>query len=204
LSATISSFHRNLALADAHPLRSQPKEEVSSMLATAPSYRPQPPLFQSLRLLTPSLTRAACGRMPPNRRGEIRRSACLGVRVHRTSSNRLVGDRSLDLSPQGMLLMSDERVDEGSEVLVSFQATELPIWFDTRATVTRIIQGRRPGDVGRALGLRFDTLPIVSRLILRGHLRKHPAALAQREPPHELRRKDPDYAQLVKDILEGR
>lgn len=168
--------------------------------------RPQPPLFQSLRLLTPSLTRSACGRLPPNRRGEIRRSACLGVRVRRWESDRLVGDRTLDLSPQGMLVMSDERIDEGSDLLVSFQATELPIWFDTRATVTRIVQGRRPGDVGRALGLRFDSLPAVSRLILRGHLKKHPPALAQREPPVELRRKkaDPDYAQIVKDILEGR
>jgi hypothetical protein len=164
-----------------------------------------PPLFQSLRLLTPSLGRAACGRIAPNRRGEIRRSATLGCRVRRLDSLRLVADRTLDLSPQGMLVISDERMDEGAKLMISFQATELPIWFDTQATVARIIQGRRPGDVGRALGLRFDTLPAVQRLILRGHLRKHPLALAQREPPSDLRRKqDPDYAQIVKDILEGR
>jgi hypothetical protein len=119
-------------------------------------------------------------------------------------TSRLIGDRTLDLSPQGMLLMSDEFVDEGHQLLVSFMATELPIWFDTQATVTRIVQGRRPGDVGRAIGLRFDTLPAVSRLLLRGHLRKHPEAAAQREPPAELRRKDPDYAKLVGDILAGR
>lgn len=161
-------------------------------------------LHQSFRLLTPSLTRAACGRLPPNRRREIRRSAVLGCRVRRLETSRLVGDRTLDLSPQGMLLASDEGLLEGTELMVSFMATELPIWFDTQATVTRIVQGRRPGDAGRALGLRFDTLPAVSRLLLRGHLRKHPVAPAQREPPLDLKKKDPDYAQIVKDILEGR
>jgi PilZ domain len=176
------------------------------LTTTTPSPRSEPNLFQSVRLLTPSLSRSACGRLPPNRRREIRRSASLGCRVRRTDTTRLLGDRTLDLSPQGMLLASDERIDEGSEVVVSFMATELPIWFDTQATVTRIVQGRRPGDVGRALGLRFDTLPAVSRLILRGHLRKHPAALAQREPPIDLaqKRPDPDYAQIVRDILDGR
>src|SRR5258708_27699057 len=133
----------------------------------------------------------------------MRRSATIGCRVRRLDASRLVGDRTLDLSPQGMLVMSDEGIFEGSSLLVSFMATELPIWFDTQATVTRIVQGRRPGDVGRALGLRFDTLPAVSRLILRGHLRKLPAALAQREPPLELARTDPDYAKIVNDILDG-
>jgi hypothetical protein len=161
-------------------------------------------LYQSFRMLTPSLSRSACGRLPPNRRREIRRSATFGCRVRRVETSRLVGDRTLDLSPQGMLVMSDEGIVEGSQLLVSFMATELPIWFDTQATVTRIVQGRRPGDVGRALGLRFDSLPAVSRLILRGHLRRHPVAEAQRQPPLELSRKDPDYAQVVQNILEGR
>jgi hypothetical protein len=107
-----------------------------------------------------------------------------------------------------MLLLSDERVEEGSEVVVSFQATELPIWFDTLACVTRVVEGRRPGDPGRALGLRFETLPAVSRLILRGHLKRMPLAPPQRVPPLELtltrRPRDPDYASVVKDIWEGR
>lgn len=172
------------------------------MLSMSTSVPPQ--IFRSLKLLTPSLSRAACGRVPTNRRREIRRSACLGCQVRRKNDDRLVGDRTLDLSPQGMLVFSDERLDEGTELFVSFQATELPIWFDTRATVSRIVQGRRPGDIGRALGLRFETLPAVSRLILRGHLRKHPAAQAQRDPPAELAHKDPDYAQIVRDIRDGR
>jgi hypothetical protein len=109
----------------------------------------------------------------------------------------------VDLSPQGMLVLSDERIGEGIEVVVSFQATELPIWFDTMATVSRIVEGRRPGDTGRALGLRFETLPAVSRLILRGHLRSLPIARPRREPPLPLAPKDPDYARIVKEIWEG-
>jgi hypothetical protein len=161
------------------------------------------PLAHSFRLLTPSLARAACGRLPSNRRREMRRHARLGCRVRNLDTWSLVGDRTVDLSPQGMLLLSDERLQEGSELVVSFQATELPIWFDTLACVTRVVEGRRPGDPGRALGLRFQTLPAVSRLILRGHLRKLPLVPAQREPPLALSPRDPDYAEIVKGIWEG-
>jgi PilZ domain-containing protein len=116
----------------------------------------------------------------------------------------LVGDRTLDLSPQGMLVLSDERLEWGTELVVSFQATELPIWFDTLASVTRVVEGRRPGDDGRAIGVHFETLPAVSRLILRGHLRRHPLTLARRERPVELLPADPDYAQIVREIWAGR
>jgi hypothetical protein len=117
---------------------------------------------------------------------------------------RLVGDRTVDLSPEGMLILSDERLDQGTELVVSFQATELPIWFDTLATVTRVVEGRRPGDAGRAIGVHFETLPAVSRLILRGHLRRHPLTMPRRDRPVELLSPDPDYAQIVKDIWAGR
>jgi len=136
----------------------------------------------------------------------MRRALRLGCRVRRIEDWRLLGDRTVDLSPQGMLVLSDERVDEGTNLVVSFQATELPIWFDTCATVTRIVQGRRPGDAGRALGVHFDTLPAVSRLILRGYLRRLPPTEAQREPPlAAARARDDakiDYAETVRRIFE--
>ncbi len=163
-----------------------------------------PIVARSLRLLTPSITRASCNGPPPNRRGEIRRVTRLGCIVRRLDTWRLVGDRTLDVSPEGMLVLSDERLASGTELVVSFQATELPIWFDTLATVSRVVEGRRPGDAGRALGVHFETLPAVSRLILRGHLRKHPMTRARRELPIELASPDPDYAQLVMDIWAGR
>lgn len=120
-------------------------------------------------------------------------------------SLRLVGDRAIDLSPKGMLLLSDENVGAETNLQVSFMSTDLPIWFDTRATMVRVVEGRRPGDSGRALGLRFDSLPSVARLILRGHLAKVPQTAPQREVPLELReRRDPDYGRIVRDIFEGR
>jgi hypothetical protein len=152
--------------------------------------------------MTPSLTRAACGEGPSaNRRGEIRRAMRLGCRVRRASDSRLVGDRAIDLSPRGTLVLSVDDVDPGMEVLVSFMTTDFAIWFDTRATVTRVVEGRRPGDPGRALGLRFDTLSAVSRLMLRGHLRKVPPTLPQRALPPDLRRPAGiDYARQIAAI----
>jgi hypothetical protein len=158
-------------------------------------------LVQSLRMLTPSLARAAADRIPVSRRREIRRDIRLGCYARAMNDWRLVGDRVVDLSPEGMLLLSDERVEEGTSLVVSFQATELPIWFDTCATVARIVEGRRPGDSGRALGVHFETLPAVSRLILRGHLRRHPATAAQRDLPFDLARARVDYAAEVGRIL---
>jgi hypothetical protein len=141
--------------------------------------------------------------MPVNRRREIRRLVRLACRVRRMDNWRLVGDRTIDLSPQGMLVASDERVHEGMDVVVSFQATELPIWFDACAKVTRIVEGRRPGDGGRALGVQFETLPSVSRLILRGHLRRLPAVPASREVPLDIAQlHEPfDYAGQIHDVL---
>jgi len=178
------------------------------MLAPSPPstwsrFSPRGRIVRSLRLLTPSLARAACGGLPPNRRREIRRATRIGCRVRRIHDWRLIGDRTLDLSPQGMLVLSDDDVESGLELVVSFQTTELPVWFDTMATVARVVEGRRPGDVGRAVGLQFETLPAVSRLILRGYLRRLPATFPQREAPLELSRGDPDYAATVRDIWEG-
>ncbi|HEY3820739.1 MAG TPA: PilZ domain-containing protein [Polyangiaceae bacterium] len=160
------------------------------------------PLVRSLRMLTPSLARAAFGHLPANRRREMRRRVRLACRVRRMDDWRLLGDRTLDLSPEGMLVLSDERVDEGLDLVVSFQATELPIWFDACAKITRVVEGRRPGDPGRALGVRFETLPAVSRLILRGYLRRHPLTLAQREPPLDIAALSGiDYASQVQRVL---
>ena len=178
---------------------------IASAAAHTPSPPPPPtarssvgaPLVRSLRMLTPSLARAACGRLPTNRRREMRRLVRLPCRVRRMDDWSLLGDRTVDLSPQGLLLLSDERVEEGTDLVVSFQATELPIWFDTCAKLTRIVEGRRPGDPGRALGVHFETLPAVSRLILRGFLRRQPPAPPQRELPLDLTSDRIDYAQDI-------
>jgi hypothetical protein len=158
---------------------------------------------EGVRLLTPTLERAACGCIPGDRRREVRHSARVSCRVVRRADWHVLGIRTVDLSPEGMLVVSNERADKGSELLVSFQATELPIWFDTRAVVTRIVEGRRRGDEGRALGVRFESLAAVPRLIMRGHLRKLPRPLPLRDPPQEFGPEEEcvDYANLLRRAL---
>src|SRR5258707_734564 len=79
----------------------------------------------SPRMRPPPLNGAGCTGPPPTRRREMRRATRLGCTVRAMDTWKLVGDRTLDLSPQGMLLLSDERIDCGTELVVSFQATEL-------------------------------------------------------------------------------
>ena len=128
-----------------------------------------------------------------NDRKAIRHHVRMDCQVVRESDFALVGHRSLDLSPDGMLVRQADDVTVGEKMLVSFQATQLGIWFDMQAEVTRIIGGRRPEDEGRAFGLKFVDFSPVSRLILRGHLRRVPPPLPQR--PRRV-----DYAATIRQI----
>jgi hypothetical protein len=129
-------------------------------------------------------------------RRAIRKAYRTTCRVHRESDFRLVGDEALDVSPDGMLVVSESDMKLGEECIVSFRATELGLWFDSVATITRVVRGRRPGDPGPAIGLRFDTMDAVHRLILRGHLRKIPPPLPKREQRI-------DYAATIHKIAFG-
>ncbi len=115
-----------------------------------------------------------------NERREVRRNVQITCHVVRERDFSLVSERSLDLSPDGMLVATEADLEPGENVIVSFQATDLGIWFDTEARVARIVRGRRPGDRGRGAALAFSTLGRVKRFILRGHLRKIPPRIPQR------------------------
>jgi hypothetical protein len=82
----------------------------------------------------------------------------------------------------------------GDRFFVCFRSTQFGIWFYTDATATRILHGRRPKDRGPGLGLRFGSLSALSRMMIRGALRRVPPHLPQRE----LRM---DYAATVGKIL---
>ena len=115
-----------------------------------------------------------------NDRREIRRAVTLACTVVREQDFKVIAHEALDLSPDGMLVSTDRELEVGENMIVSFRATQLGLWFDTEATVARIIKGRRPGDRGPAIGLSFSTLDRVKRLILRGHLRRVPPHLPRR------------------------
>jgi PilZ domain len=126
-------------------------------------------------------------------RETIRRAVQIPCQVVRERDFKLIGARTVDLSPHGMLVKSEADVLPDERLIVSFRATAFNLWFDTEAVVTRIVSGRRPGDPGRCLGVRFRTLDAVARHILRGSLRKVP-------PPVPRRERRMDYAATVRRI----
>lgn len=128
-----------------------------------------------------------------NERREVRRKTMLACRVIRERDCELIGACAVDLSPDGMLVMAVRDAAIGDQVHVSFHATELGIRFDAEARVTRLVRGRRPGDRGRCVGLRFENMDAVKRFILRGHLKKSAPPLPQREPRI-------DYAATIRKI----
>ena len=128
-----------------------------------------------------------------NERREVRHAISMTCQIVRERDFSLVAEKTLDVSPDGMLVATDVELDPGENVFVSFRATTLGIWFDTEARVARVIRGRRPGDKGRGVGLRFSTLPRVKRLILRGHLRRVP-------PPIPRRTQRIDWAATIRSI----
>ncbi len=115
-----------------------------------------------------------------NDRREVRRAISLPCQIVRERDFRLVAEPALDVSPDGMLLSTEVELEPGENVFVSFRATELGLWFDSEAKVARVIRGRRPGDKGRAVGIRFETMSRVKRFILRNHLRKVPPPIPRR------------------------
>ncbi len=118
-----------------------------------------------------------------NERREVRRAVRIKCQVVREKDFTLVSEDAIDVSPDGMLVATDVGdLEPGESVLVTFRATALDIWFDTEATVRRIVRGRRAGDRDRGVGLEFSTLPRVKRFILRGHLRRVPPPVPRRPP----------------------
>jgi hypothetical protein len=134
------------------------------------------------------------------RRAEIRHRVDLACVVGREHW-RLIRARVIDLSADGMLLSFEGWIDDGVELHVRFKAAEPAIWFDTHAIVTRVVHGRRAGDAGRAVGLRFESLSAVARVILRGNLRSFPRPAPQREQPPALAGRGEDYAGMVRSLL---
>ena len=91
------------------------------------------------------------------KRRAVRRAARTECQAVGMEGFRLLGDRVLDLSPEGMLVACDSGAQLGEEVLVSFLAPgRSPQWMDAEASIARIIYGYRPGDPGYCVGLEFD------------------------------------------------
>jgi len=115
-------------------------------------------------------------------RRALRRAIGVECQVVRERDFCLVGSRGVDLSPKGMLVMSQEPVLTGEPVIVSFRLPRGLYWFDSQATVARVVHGRRPGDGARCFGIEFETLDPDHQWFLGLALRGTPPPLPRREP----------------------
>ncbi|MBK6691111.1 MAG: PilZ domain-containing protein [Myxococcales bacterium] len=134
--------------------------------------------------------------VPMEQRRAARRSVVVECQVVRERDFRLVGESTLDLSPEGMLVLTNDRVLTGEDLLVSFRTPILGTWFDAEARVARVVHGRRPGDFGRALGLRFKRLDRIAKSLLE-------ASLSTYRPSPPSRAPRVDYAESVTRIIIG-
>jgi hypothetical protein len=123
-----------------------------------------------------------------SRRISTRRGVTLPCQAVRERDFKLIADRTLDISVDGLLLPmnDDEQVSAGDSLIISFPIPGM--WIDAEASVTRIVRGRRPGDDGAACGVLFDVISSSARAALAGYLHGKPPPLPRRGPLSRLRR----------------
>ncbi|MDB5214808.1 MAG: hypothetical protein JWO86_2735 [Myxococcaceae bacterium] len=123
-----------------------------------------------------------------SRRISTRRGVTLPCQAVRESDFKLIADRTLDISVDGLLLplQSDEHVLTGETLILTFPIPGM--WIDAEATITRVVHGRRPGDEGAACGVLFDVISPSARAALAGFLHGKPPPLPRRGPLARMRR----------------
>jgi hypothetical protein len=121
--------------------------------------------------------------VPVSQRRTMRRAIRVDCQVVRERDFRLLGDWALDLSPDGMLVLTRDVVLTGEEVIVSFPVPRTRVIVDAVATVARVVHGRRPTDRHRrALGIAFESIEPEHRRLLRASLRDIPPPVPSRTP----------------------
>jgi hypothetical protein len=132
----------------------------------------------------------------PRKRRSVRRAVHARCQAVALDGFRLVGERILDMSPRGLLVACDDRVDVGEEVVVSFRAPGGGPWIDAEAEIARVVYGFRPEDRGYGAGLRFTKLDATDR----GELLVRLAGCPPPVPRRALRPLRADYAASVRRI----
>ncbi|GAB5544155.1 MAG: PilZ domain-containing protein [Sandaracinaceae bacterium] len=104
----------------------------------------------------------------------------------------LLGDRVVDLTPQGLLLRANGVAAKlGETVVVSFKPPRSHVWIDTEAKVVRLVTGSRPGAPG--IGLALSDLSPFERGLLEAALER------QKEPARPRTRPSFQRARWVRE-----
>ena len=119
----------------------------------------------------------------------LRRSIRTACQVVAADGFRLLGEETLDLSEEGMLVGSSAKVVVGESVILSVKMPGGSSWIDAEGTVQRVLWR---GIQRRAIGIGFKTLSAVDRALLVGGLyRAAPALPWHPRPPRR------DYASAL-------
>ncbi|MCB9667173.1 MAG: PilZ domain-containing protein [Myxococcales bacterium] len=132
--------------------------------------------------------------VPAAHRHTMRRQVRVPCQVVSDQHFELLGESTLDLSLEGMKVLTRTHVNVGEKVIVSFKAPIGGLWFDAEGEVVRAVHGYRAQDQGREFALRFSYFERVSKTLLASRLCGFP-------PPLPKRRHRVDYAASVRRIF---
>lgn len=130
-------------------------------------------------------------------RAALRRELVVECQVVSERDFRLLGSRTWDLSPDGLLLQASDLAEVGEGVVFSVRVPGSDEWFEGYGRVARVVRGLRDTDRGPGLGIAFTEVDGMSRARLEAALRRIPPAV----PARRVRR---DYAATISDIFAGR
>jgi hypothetical protein len=121
-------------------------------------------------------------------------TSCL---VFTEDGERLLGERTLDLSWDGARIACHVPAKVGERVRVRLQIPKSEVWIDASGYVARVLPARRSGDREPSIGVKINRMDGMMRLLLATSIRNRP-------PPHDTGRGPArDYAETVRRIADG-
>ena len=113
-----------------------------------------------------------------------------------SESGRLLGERTLDGSWDGLQVAACHDAEIGDRVNVALRVPRSTFWVQGKGTVTRVSPGLREEDEAPSIGIALDEMHGLDRMLLAHALRKNPQVAPKRNA-------DRDYARTVWRIIRG-
>jgi hypothetical protein len=113
-----------------------------------------------------------------------------------SEDGRLLGERTLDGSWDGLHVASCHHAKVGERVHVALRIPRSSFWVSAEGQVARISAGRRAEDEAPSFGVELDRMHGMDRMVLGTALRREPRATPKRGSER-------DYARTVARIIRG-